>query len=1054
MHSHSPTATVLRKRRQRHRRRQARPRYFGLAVQILLVLACMAGGFLLVGSGLSSGAGWQMYSEYAQQLPDIESLKVWEEEFQTVSIYDRTGEHLLLVSLDPRPFTGDRTYVSLDEMSPWVWKSAIALEDRSFWDNPGFSIRGITRAFLSNLSGDTVQGGSSITQQLIKNIAIPFEERAQRSYARKIKEMIMALELTRKHGKTQILEWYLNFNFYGNLAYGVEAASRVYFGKSSADLSLAESAMLAPIPQYQAMNPFYLPERAKERQRIALNAMAEVGFITQEEADAAFVEPLEFASDVSGRFDIRLAPHFGLYVLNQLQQRFNTADDPYFIWKHGLSVRTTLNLDLHREAESVAQTHVRQLQARGHKATNASIVAIEPATGEILVMSGSLDFEDRTIDGQVNVALAERQPGSSFKPYVYIAGLEQGMTAADMLLDVRTPFSLENGTIYVPENYDRAYHGPVSFRTALARSYNIPSIKVMEAVGVGDAIRVAQRLGIRGLDRGTQFYGLSLVLGGGEISLLDHTYAYSVLGNKGVMAGQPVASNFQQAGFRKLNPVSILEVTNNTGQVLLAEQAPQEDRVLAADVHYIITDILSDDRARAAAFGFDTALTLKGRRVAAKTGTTNNIKDVWTLGYTPQLAVGVWVGNTENTPMNSLSGLTGATPIWNAIMETYHKDKPVVWYDRPETVVRARVCTPSGLRPSSNCQATVDEWFVKGTQPEQEDNVWQPFVLDRVTGQLANATTAPANREIRHFQILPIEAQDWIAETEFPQPPTRDLQGGTENAQRTIGLLSPTTGEHLRFNVDVKGYVREASIRSWRLELQSGEPDSASWELATGTGPTHSDHLTTLSTTTLADGRYVMRLIVQHHNGSLETLSSNIFVDNSPPIAELVFPEPNQIFILEDDEQINIHVEATDVGTVSRAEFWLNDELISTSRVSPFNKRWKIAMKNLPPRRFAAEPVIENVPIVNERTGEVLGESTEIREVTQNWYPDFDSDVVELSRGQVREFADGFAAILTSEGLYLERNSIQIRVFDGADNETRTPITYVYVMHQDAATKS
>ena len=1049
----SQTATVLRKRRQRHRRRRANPRYFSLAAQILLVLTGMAGGLLLVAGSLGAGAGWQMYSGYARQLPDIESLKVWEEEFQTVSIYDRTGEHLLLLSLDPRPFTGDRTYVSLDEMSPWVWKSAIALEDRSFWDNPGFSIRGISRAFLSNLSGDAVQGGSSITQQLIKNIAIPFEERAQRSYARKVKEMIMALELTRKYEKAQILEWYLNFNFYGNLSYGIEAASRVYFGKSSSELSLAEAAMLAPIPQYQAMNPFYLPERAKERQRIALDAMAEVGFVTQEEADAAFAEQLEFASDVSGRFDIRLAPHFGLYVLDQLQQQFNTVDDPYFIWKHGLSVRTTLDLELHRKAESTAQTHVRQLQARGREATNAAVVAIEPSTGEILVMSGSLDFEDRTIDGQVNVALSERQPGSSFKPYVYIAGLEQGMTAADMLLDVRTPFSLENGTIYVPENYDRAYHGPVSFRTSLARSYNIPSIKVMEAVGVGDAIRVAQRLGIRGLDRGTQFYGLSLVLGGGEISLLDHTYAYSVLGNQGVMAGWPVAPRFQQAGFRRLDPISILEITDNEGQVLLAEQAPQADRVLSESVHYIITDILSDDRARAAAFGFDTALTLANRPVAAKTGTTNNIKDVWTLGYTPQLAVGVWVGNTENTPMNSLSGLTGAAPIWNAIMEEYHKDKPVVWYDRPETVVRSRVCSPSGLRPSSSCRATIDEWFVEGTQPELEDNVWQSFVLDRTTGQLANATTAAENREIQYFQILPIEAQDWITETGFPQPPTGHLQSGAENAQRTVGLLSPTTGEHLRFNIDVKGYVRESGIRSWRLELQSGEPGSAPLELAAGTEPTHGETLATLSTAVLTDGRYVMRLVVQHHNGFLETLSSNIFVDNSPPVAELVFPEPNQIFILEDDEQVNMHVEATDTGTVSRAEFWLNNELISTSRVPPFNERWRIAMQDLPPSRFAAGPVIENVPIVDDRTGEVLGEFSETREVTHDWYPNFDSEKVALSRGQIREFADGFAAILTSEGVYLERNSIQIRVFDGAGNETRTPIAHVYVMHQDADPK-
>ncbi len=1047
---HSRTTTILKKRRQRSRQQRAQPRHFGLATKLLLVLVGIAGSILLAAGALSAGAGLKMYSVYARQLPDIESLKVWEEEFQTVSIYDRTGEHLLLFSLDPRPFTGDRTYVSLDEMSPWVWKSAIALEDRSFWSNPGFSIRGIGRAFLSNLNGDEVQGGSSITQQLIKNIAIPFEERAQRSYARKVKEMILSLELTRKFDKSQILEWYLNFNFYGNLAYGIEAASRVYFGKGSSDLSLAEAAMLAPIPQFQAMNPFYLLAKAKERQRIALDGMAAVGFISQEEADIAFAEPLEFASDVSGRFDVRIAPHFGIYVLNQLQEQFNTVDDPYFIWRHGLSVRSTLDLDLHNTAESAARIHVGQLKASGKEATNASVVAIEPSTGEILVMAGSVDFEDRTIDGQVNVALADRQPGSSFKPYVYIAGLEQGMTAADMLLDVRTPFTLENGSIYVPENYDRSYHGPVSLRTALARSYNIPSIKVMDAVGVGNAIRVAQRLGIRGLDQGTQFYGLSLVLGGGEISLLDHTYAYSVLGNGGVMAGQQVRPRFQQTGFRKLDPVSILEVTDNNGQVLWAKPSTQEDRVLAESVHYIITDILSDDSERAAAFGFDTVLTLEDRPVAAKTGTTNNIKDTWTLGYTPQLAVGAWVGNTENTPMKSLSGLSGAAPIWNQVMQEFHRDKPVEWYNRPNTVVRERICAPSGQLPSSNCQATKVEWFVEGTQPVQEDTVWQPFVLDRTTGDLARPATPPENRETKYFQILPIEAQDWIQETGFPQPPIGTLYSGAENVQGTIGLLSPTTGEHLRFNIDVRGYIQEIGTRSWRLEMQSAEPGSVPIEIAKGTGTTHSNELATLTTTMLADGRYVLSLVVQHQNGSIESLNSNVFVDNTPPVAELVFPEANQIFFLEEDEQINIHVEATDTGSVSRVEFWLNDELISSSRVPPYNERWRIQMKDLPYNRFSASPVFEKVPIVDERTGQSVGEYTELLEVTNDWYPDFESEEVDLSRGQIREFADGSGAILTSEGKYLERNSIQIRVFDGAGNETRTPIVYVYVLHVNA----
>ena len=1051
MRSLRPSSTVLMKRRQRLRRRRQRPRYVRVGMQTGLALAVMASAFLLGSGGLLASAGFRIYANYAQQLPDIESLTVWDQEFQTVSIYDRTGEHLLLLSLDPRPFSGDRTYIALQNMSPWIWKAALALEDRSFWTNPGISVRGISRAFVSNLRGGAVQGGSSITQQLIKNIAIPFEQRAQRSYARKIREMILSMELTRKYEKEQILEWYLNFNFYGNLAYGVEAASRIYFGKSSAELTLAEAAMLAPIPQFQAMNPFYLPERAKERQRIALDSMAEAGYITQAQADAAFAEELIYATGVSDRFDFRLAPHFGLYVLNQLQAEFNTTEDPYFIWKNGLTVRTTLDLDLQGFAENAARTHIRSLQATGRDASNASVVAIEPATGAILALVGSINYEDRAIDGQVNVALAHRQPGSSFKPYVYIAGLEQGMTAADMLLDVRTPFRLDNGSIYVPENFDREYHGPVSLRTALARSYNIPSIKVMEAVGVGDAIRVAQRLGINSLDRGTQFYGLSLVLGGGEVSLLDHTYAYSVLGNGGVMAGQRASTQTRQGGFRPLNPVSILEVADAEGQILRQYDATQRETVLDPKIHYIVSDILSDDRARAAAFGWNSPLTLADRRVAAKTGTTNNIRDTWTLGYTPQLAVGVWVGNTDNRPMRNLSGLTGAAPIWNQMMRKYHETRQPAWYPRPPGVIQARVCAPSGLQVTPQCPQSRhrQEWFVEGTQPKAPDNVWQAFTLDAATGRLATSATAPANRRTEHFQILPLEAQDWIKETNFPQPPTPAATTASVNFAQTMGLSSPAAASYVRANVDVRGFVRDPAARSWRLEIMPADQSAPPLELASGQGRTESEHLTTLSTTSFPDGHYALRLLAQQDDGFLDQVSSPLFIDNTVPTVELTEPEANQIFVLGDDEQVNMHAEVADAA-VERVEFWFDDEPLTTSTVSPYNERWRLSLRDLSPARFAQPAVVGVKQLTEPQTGQVLGEIPEVEEITRDWLPDFEAEDLELTRGRIRDFANGFAAILTADGLYLERHQIQIRVFDRAGNEARTPIVRIYVRRPDA----
>ncbi len=1044
-----PSSLAVMKRRQRQRQRRNRPRYVRTGLQIVLVLAVCLGTVVLAGSGLAAAAGLRMYTLYADELPDITALTVWDEEFQTVRIYDRTGEHLLLSSLDPRPFTGDRTYVPLDSMSPWIWKSALALEDRSFWTNPGISLRGISRAFLSNLAGGEVQGGSSITQQLIKNIAISHELRAQRSYARKIREMMLSLELTRRYEKEQILEWYLNFNFYGNLAYGIEAASRVYFGKSSTDLSLAEAAMLAPIPQYQAMNPFYLPERAKARQRLALDAMVEAGYIQPAEADAAFAEELVYTSADAELFDIRLAPHFSLYVLDQLKQEFNTIEDPFFIWKHGLTVRTTLDLELQQYAAETADRYVGLLDRAGKNASNASVVAIEPATGEVKVMLGSIDYEDRTIDGQVNVSLADRQPGSSFKPYVYIAGLEKGMTAADMLLDVRTAFTLDDGSIYVPENFDRSYHGPVSMRTALARSYNIPSIKIMEIVGVGDAIRTSQRLGITGLDRGAQYYGLSLVLGGGEVALLDHTYAYSVLGNGGVMAGQPIPAQEQRAGFRTLNPVVMLEVQDTSGNVIKAQVPPQSEQVLAPEVHYIISDILSDDRARAAAFGYDSDLTLPDRPVAAKTGTTNNIRDTWALGYTPQLAVGVWVGNTDNIAMNELSGLSGAAPIWNAVMLKYHENKPVQWYQPPPSVIAETVCAPSGLQVTPQCQRTRQEWFIAGTEPAIPDNIWQAFEIDTATGQLASTDTPATHREVRYYQMLPIEAQDWIVETGLPQPPSQPVTAVSINPDQTIAILHPEPNQYIGAQLEVTGFVQDPGISSWQLDLGPADLHTTPVTLASGRGSTYPDLQIRQSTLDLADGAYSLRLRATHRNGRIQEVKTSIFIDNSFPEVELVAPEPNQIFLMDQDEQVNIHVEASDAGSIAKVEFWVNDELLKTRTVPPYNERWRIEMQNLPATRFAEPLRMDTKTIKDEVSDQILSEIPVIAEETHDWFPEFESEQVALTRGQIRLFHTGFGAIRTTGGLYMERNTIRVRVIDRAGNVTESPVYVIYVIDEE-----
>ncbi|NJN82237.1 MAG: penicillin-binding protein, partial [Caldilineaceae bacterium] len=834
---------------------------FGLARRCFFVL--LAGAFLTAaGVGISIAAGVGIYNSYAAQLPDASVIEAQQDEFETVRIYDRTGQNLLYESVDPRPFRGDRTFVELDEMSPWVYKAAVGLEDRNYWENPGINLRGLFRAFVSNLQGGAVQGGSSITQQLVKNIVISPEERAQQSYARKIKEVILALEVTRRYSKEKVLEWYLNYNFYGNLAYGVEAASQVYFGKSSDELGVAEAAMLAAIPQFPALNPIDAPEEAKRRQGIALQAMADAGYITQAEADAAFVEELSLRKSVAERFDILTAPHFALYVLDQIKREYNTVDDPYFIWRKGLTIYTTLDVELQQYAEQVARQQVATLVEQDKNASNAAAVALKNDTGEILAMVGSLDYNNEEIDGQVNVATAERQPGSSFKPYVYLTALQQGIPASSMILDVATAFPQADGTYYRPENYDRQYHGPTSLRNALARSYNIPAIRVMDQVGVANALRTAHRMGINGLDRGLNFYGLSLVLGGGEVALLDHTYAYSVFANQGVMVGEPILPAEERSGFRSLDPVSVLQVRDSDGNILKKYEAPEAERIFSAEVAYIMADIMSDDTARAPSFGANTELTLPDRRVAAKTGTTNGWKDNWTMGFSPQLTVGVWVGNTDNESMRNVTGLSGAAPIWNALMRKYHENEPAIWYDLPPGVTSRTVCVPSGLLPTDSCPGSRQrsEIFVAGTEPTISDNIWQAFEIDSESGKLASPLTPPERRETRVFEMLPQEAADWMRENGIAQPPEEETEISLEDFDPDAAITSPQLNGYIGGQVEIKGNARGGP---YRLEFGSGlEPQE--W---TQIGPEHgnevvNDTLEIFDASGLAEGIYTLRLTV------------------------------------------------------------------------------------------------------------------------------------------------------------------------------------------------
>ncbi len=957
----STTRRIVQRRYQRRAQGRTGVR---LAVRWLAILALALLGLNLLGALTGVGTVVSVYAFYAQQLPEPGAITAAEEDFETTKIYDRTGQHLLYEVLDP--LGGDRTWVELQDTPLHLRQATIAIEDRTFYENPGYNLEGILRAAWNNLTGGQVQGGSSIAQQLVKNVLIEPDERAEVSFERKIKELILAIRISNAYSKDQILEWYLNTNFYGNLAYGVEAAAQVYFNKPARELTLAESAMLAAIPQSPALNPIDNFPLARERQRLVLDQMAAQNLITPEEADIAFAQPLDIKQPEQ-RFSL-LAPHFSIAARKQLEEMLG----PDLIYRGGLIVYTSLDYDLQLQVECAARSHVARLSGaapdatipaadgseclaagylhplppgsagRDHNVSNAAAVVINPATGEVLALLGSLDYYDRAIDGNFNVAFAERQPGSAFKPFTYLTAFMQGYTPATMTLDVRTAFQAGSNQPYLPENFDREFHGPQSIRSALANSYNIPAVQVLSWVGVDNVIRTAHAMGINTLDRGLDYYGLSLTLGGGETTLYDMTYAYGVFANMGTMVGTPTPLDQRRPGFRTLDPTLILRVETREGQVLWEYGSGTtlgRNAIVEPGLVFLINDILSDEQARQPSVGPASALQLS-RPAAVKTGTTNDYRDNLAIGYTPQLVAGVWVGNTDNAAMLDLPAIVGAAPLWKAIMEFGLRDEPVEVWERPPEVVELTVCDTSGLLPTQYCP-TRQELFRRGMEPVMADAIYQPFQVNRETGLLATVYTPAGLVEERVYIVLPPEAADWVREAGIPQPPVEYDAIDTPGAFGDVAIIEPAPFSAVRGAVTIRGNARDPNFQLFRLDYGQGI-NPAEW---TQIGESHfttryNDDLG-IWDARLLEGLYSLRLTVVRGNNSIEEFVIPVTVDNTPPSVEILYPHDRQTYRMA-DEFVTIQPNVVDNISMERVEFYINGQLIAISTVAPYSERWII----------------------------------------------------------------------------------------------------------------
>jgi 1A family penicillin-binding protein len=640
-------------------RRLHRPRPRSYRALLLLAVASL---FSFVGctAAVVGGMG-TAYAYVTRGLPnpsDLASRPL----AQVTQIYDRTGQTLLYEFYEER-----RINIPLKDVSETMLKATLAAEDVNFYQHTGFDVQGVVRALVNNvragaITGGFVGGGSTITQQLVKRTFLTDEQ----SYIRKLREIVLAVQVERLYHKEQILELYLNQVYYGNQAYGVEAAALSYFGKHAKDLNLAEASLLAGLVQLPSRyDPVQNPKAALARQSDVLDVMVRYELATQEEADAAREQASKFTYRMS-ETQIR-SPHFAFFVKEQLQQRVNPE-----VLRNGLQVITTIDLEMQDRAQEIVRRRVDSI--KWQRVNNGSLVAINPRTGEILAMVGSYDYYNQAIDGQVNVATALRQPGSSFKAFTYATAFaSKRWSPASTVVDqpISRPDQTSRTGRYVPVNYDEKWHGTVTLRSALANSYNIPALLVQEAVGTKEVIGTARRLGVT-----TELPEVaSLTLGAGVVRLLDMTSAYGVFANGGV----------------RVEPNPFLKITDSQDQVVYELKEPKGEQAIASEVAYQVADVLADPAARRPMFG--NVLDLNGGRVAAvKTGTTNDYKDSWTIGFTPNLVTGVWVGNTDNSPMLKVAGSLGAGYVWKEFMDTTLRGQPNQPFTAPPGVVRARTC--------------------------------------------------------------------------------------------------------------------------------------------------------------------------------------------------------------------------------------------------------------------------------------------------------------------------------------------------------------------------
>ncbi|MBW8011222.1 MAG: hypothetical protein FVQ83_08285 [Chloroflexi bacterium] len=925
------TQVIGQRRKRREKQSKTASKRFGRLGVILLTVLGVLAAVVVVPVALA-------YADLTQGLPSLDSLPLMLEPptgymLHPTRLYDRSGEQVILTL--EHPAASEKNYLFLYSLPQSLIDATLAAADPTFWDHPGFVWQDLNAS-----------GAGTLAERLVSDLLLWDEPP---STTRDWRVRILAAQATARFGREKILEWYLNTADYGQLAFGADAAARVYFGKNGTSLTLAESALLAAVSQAPDLNPIDAPQLALQRQQQVLENMLAFGSITADQAVQANAIPLEIRGSPPILEDP--FPNFTGLVIEQLSAHFGEAR----LKRGGLKIITTLDLDVQTQASCAAAAQISRLvdndeeanilddeechasrllpalrreAASASEGLSASVVVLDPIEGQVLALVGSFD--------------AQHTPGSLLSPFVYLTAFTRGFSPASLVWDI--PASLPSNLAGFT-NPDGEFHGPVRIRTALANDYIIPAVQILNQIGAENVWLTARQSGLQSLETPSGEAAQRLLLDSGGVTLLDAAYALGMFANQGLLAGQALSVPVTDSVPAPLSPAAVLKVMDYGGQVFLDWERPEIRAITSAQLAYLVNHILSDEIARRPSLGHPNPLEI-GRPVAAKIGQTTSGQDVWTVGYTPQQVVGVWVGYQDEAETGQISPMVAAG-LWNAILKYTHSEIPVSAWDEPAGIVSLDVCDPSGMLPTVECPLVVREVFTSENVPLQLDNLYRSFQINSQTSRLATVFTPSENIEEEVFLVLPPEAVEWARETGFATPPeTYDVLIEISTENEDVNILTPEMFAYVRSELDIIGTAAGDEFDFFSIQVGEGL-NPRQWQQIgeDGITPVENGLLASWDTAGL-NGLYAIRLLVVRQDQSIETAIIQITVDNQIPELEILYPSAGQSFSYPEETSLTFQAQAVDNLGIERVEFYIDDEIIITLRQAPFAAPWFARLGN------------------------------------------------------------------------------------------------------------